>query len=127
MPPKRRAALVAAAKSPSASTSRAERLSRRQKPHYSPEVDSADVTDATGDATIILNIQEGDDEPATGVPPAGEKTQASKNDDEDKLSTDEKDDADELIYPDLDKAGLTVSSLYVSNCLHFEPFIGFFK
>ena len=41
--------------------------------------------------------------------------------------SDEKDDADELIYPDLDKAGLTVSSLYVSNCLHFEPFIGFFK
>ena len=126
MPPKRRAALVAAAKSPSASTLRAERLSRRQKPHDSPEVDSADVTDATGDA-IILNIQEGDGEPATGVPPAGEKTQASKNDDEDKLSTDEKDDADELIYPDLDKAGLTVSSLYVSNRLHFEPFIGFFK
>ena len=126
MPPKRRAALVAAAKSPSASTSRAERLSRRQKPNDSPEVDSADVTDATGDA-IILNIQEGDDEPATGVPPAGEKTQPSKNDGEDKLSTDEKDDADELIYPDLDKAGLTVSSLYVSNCLHFEPFIGFFK
>lgn len=103
MPPKRKAAVVAAVKSSPVSTARGDRLNKRQRAD-DEVLESMEAHDATPEE-LLLNVQHEEGEMmASGEPVEQVQKPLDGEDDGGATSSSGEKDNEEFIFPDLDKA-----------------------